>query len=95
MRIRVIGAPVDLGADRRGVDIGPSAIRYAGLHEQLKRLGHSVHDVGNLAIPQPENQPSDHARLKYLEPIVEVSTALAHQVTAALQADEFPPDSGR
>ncbi|HVB60076.1 MAG TPA: arginase family protein, partial [Ktedonobacteraceae bacterium] len=56
MHIRVIGAPMDLGADRRGVDIGPSAIRYAGLSDLLTKLGHTVHDIGNIVIPQPENQ---------------------------------------
>src|SRR5215469_7094827 len=68
MQICVIGAPIDLGADRRGVDIGPRAIRYAGLQEQLQRLGHSVHDMDNLAIPLADNQPGGKPRLKYLEP---------------------------
>ena len=57
MHIRVIGAPMDLGADRRGVDMGASAIRYADLNEALERLGHTVHDIGNLSIPQPESKP--------------------------------------
>ena len=73
MHIRIIGAPMDLGADRRGVDIGASAIRYAGLNNHLQRLGHTVHDIGNIAIPQPESQPIGNPRLKYLEPIVHVS----------------------
>lgn len=90
MRIRIIGAPIDLGADRRGVDIGPNAIRYAGLSEQLQRLGHTMHDIGNLTVPPPGSQPVGDLRLKYLEPIVEVSEALANQVTTALQENEFP-----
>jgi arginase len=90
MRIRIIGAPIDLGADRRGVDIGPNAIRYAGLHEQLQQLGHTVHDVGNLPVPPPGSQPIGSPRLKYLEPIIEVTEVLANQVTAALQENEFP-----
>ena len=53
MRIRVIGAPIDLGADRRGVDIGTSAIRYADLNHRLRSLGHHVQDMGNLVVPQP------------------------------------------
>jgi len=57
MQIRTIGVPMDLGADRRGVDFGASAIRYAGLSEQLRHLGHSVHDIGNIVVPQPESQP--------------------------------------
>jgi arginase len=90
MRIRVIGVPIDLGADRRGVDIGASAIRYAGLNDQLHGLGYEVHDIGNIVVPQPESQPIDNSRLKYLEPIVKVAEELADTVTEALKANEFP-----
>jgi arginase len=90
MQIRTIGVPMDLGADRRGVDFGASAIRYAGLSEQLRRLGHSVHDIGNLVVPQPESQPIGSSHLKYLEPIVQVAEDLAQQVTNTLRANEFP-----
>jgi arginase len=90
MRIRVIGVPMDLGADRRGVDIGASAIRYAGLNDQLRRLGYSVNDRGNIVVPQPESQPIGDPHVKYLEPIVQVSEDLADAVTAALQDGEFP-----
>jgi len=90
MQVRVIGVPMDLGADRRGVDIGSSAIRYAGLNDQLLRLGYEVHDVGNIVVPQPESQPIGNTRLKYLEPILKVSEELADTVTAALEAKEFP-----
>jgi len=90
MRIRVIGVPMDLGADRRGVDIGASAIRYAGLNDQLRRLGYSVNDIGNIVVPQPESQPIGDPHVKYLEPIVQVSRDLADAVTAALQEGEFP-----
>ncbi len=89
MRIRVIGAPMDLGADRRGVDIGTSAIRYAGLNDQLRRLGHIVHDKGNLVIPQPESQPIGNSHVKYLEPIVRASEELAQLVTLTLQEEEI------
>ncbi len=90
MHVRVIGVPMDLGADRRGVDIGASAIRYAGLNDQLRHLGYEVHDVGNIVVPQPESQPIGNTRLKYLEPILKVSEELAGTVTAALEAKEFP-----
>ena len=90
MRIRVIGAPMDLGADRRGVDIGVSAIRYAGLNDQLRRLGHIVRDIGNVVVPQPESQPIGNPRVKYLEPIVQVAEELADIVTETLLNDEFP-----
>jgi arginase len=90
MHIRVIGVPMDLGADRRGVDIGASAIRYAGLNDQLRRLDYEVHDIGNIVVPQPESQPIGNPRLKYLDPIVKVAEELADTVTAALKANEFP-----
>lgn len=90
MHIRVIGAPMDLGADRRGVDMGVSAIRYAGLNEALQRLGHAVRDSGNLVIPQPESKPEGHPQLKYLEPIVHTCEELADFVATALRDGEFP-----
>ena len=90
MRIRMIGAPMDLGADRRGVDIGTSAIRYADINDRLRALGHSVKDMGNLLIPQPESQPLGNPKLKYLEPIVRVSEELADIVTSILQEGELP-----
>lgn len=90
MRIRVIGVPMDLGADRRGVDIGASAIRYAGLNDRLRRLGYTVHDAGNLVVPQPETQSSGTPHLKYLQQIVQVSAELSRIVTETLQEGEFP-----
>jgi arginase len=90
MQIRIIGAPMDLGADRRGVDIGPSAIRYAGLSDRLHQLGYTVHDIGNIVIPQPESQAEGNPRLKYLDPIVHASEELARIVTTSLQEGEFP-----
>ena len=90
MQVRVIGVPMDLGADRRGVDIGASAIRYAGLNDQLSHLNYEVHDVGNIIVPQPESQPIGSTQLKYLEPILMVTEELADAVTSALIAKEFP-----
>ncbi|UCG25511.1 MAG: arginase family protein [Chloroflexota bacterium] len=55
-KIRIIGAPMDLGQSRRGVDMGPSALRYAGLHSTLLGLGHALHDEGNIPIPNPEEE---------------------------------------
>ena len=91
MRICVIGVPMDLGADRRGVDIGASAIRYAGLNDQLRRLGYTVNDIGNIVVPQPESQSTGgDAHLKYLEPIIQASEDVANAVSAALLAGELP-----
>ena len=90
MHIRILGAPMDLGADRRGVDMGASAIRYAGLSEALQRLGHTVSDIGNIAIPQPESRPEGQPHLKYLEPIVSASEELATLVSTTLEEQKFP-----
>ncbi len=90
MQIRIIGAPMDLGADRRGVDIGPSAIRYAGLNDSLHRLGYTTRDIGNIAIPQPESQTEGNPQLKYLEPIVRASEELERVVSSAFAEGEFP-----
>jgi arginase len=53
-KIRIIGVPMDLGASRRGVDMGPSALRVAGLQARIKHLGHQVEDIGNIPVKQPE-----------------------------------------
>ena len=55
--VSVVGIPMDLGQARRGVDMGPSALRYAGLHERLRQLGHGSEDLGNLEIPERETLP--------------------------------------
>jgi len=62
--IQIIGVPMDLGQRRRGVDMGPSVIRYAGLHEQLRALGHIVTDRGNITVPMPENEPPEASVVK-------------------------------
>jgi arginase len=90
--IAIIGTPVDLGAGRRGVDMGPSAIRYAGLKERLEALGHRVRDLGNIPVPLAEQiaQPADGERLRYLEPLIEINLALAEQVASVVAAGGFP-----
>ena len=62
--IAVIGAPMDLGAGRRGVDMGPSALRVAGLNQKLAELGYLADDLGNIVVDQPESLPAGptHAR---------------------------------
>jgi len=49
-KAKIIGVPMDLGAGRRGVDMGPSSIRIAGLNQALKRLGYDVEDAGNIQV---------------------------------------------
>ena len=53
-KIQVIGVPLDLGQSRRGVDMGPSAVRVAGLEARLEQIGHVVEDAGNVAVSIPE-----------------------------------------
>jgi arginase len=59
--LRVLGVPMDLGQERRGVDMDPSAIRYARLGRRLRTLGHRVIDGGNLSVPQPETESAERA----------------------------------
>jgi arginase len=90
MRISLLGVPMDLGADRRGVDMGPSAIRYAGLSDKLRALGHEVEELGAIPVPGPEVHPPGDPRLKYLDPIVAVCAATADRVAASLEVGRLP-----
>ncbi|HZU13579.1 MAG TPA: arginase [Chloroflexota bacterium] len=90
MDIGVIGVPVDLGADRRGVDMGPSALRYAGLAEQLTGIGHAVRDLGNIDVPDLDSVPEGPQQIKYLAPIAAMSQCLAEKVSTAMGEGLFP-----
>jgi arginase len=90
VNVAIIGAPVDLGADRRGVDMGPSAIRYAGLEAGLRAIGHHVRDLGNIPAPVPESAETGHAELKFLEPILHMSKDLADTVSRVVEEGLFP-----
>src|ERR1700682_3786159 len=76
-RVDVVGVPMDLGADRRGVDMGPSAIRYARLKESLEKLAIDVTDHGNLRVPVPESATIDEQNAKYFPIIKAVCDELA------------------
>jgi arginase len=89
-RVDVIGVPMDLGADRRGVDMGPSAIRYAGLHSALARLGITSIDRGNVPVRVAESASIEEANAKYLPIIAEACALLADGVADAIGADRFP-----
>lgn len=88
LNISIIGAPMDLGQNRRGVDMGPSAIRYAGVVERLKDLGHSVDDLGDITIGRREI--SQNTKLRNLEEVVAANTLLANRVNEIVGADNFP-----
>lgn len=90
--IVIIGVPVDLGAGRRGVDMGPSAMRYAGIKEQLVALGYNVRDQGNLLVAQAEQvePPAKGEKLRYLGPLIELNRTLADKVEAVCREGAFP-----
>lgn len=90
MQIDVIGVPIDLGADRRGVDMGPSAIRYAHLHQKLKDLGYTIQDTGNIEVPILETCQITDPRLKYLDCIIPMGRRVAGAVATSMQANHFP-----
>ena len=89
-RVDVIGVPMDLGADRRGVDMGPSAIRYARLKESLEKLGIGVTDHGNLRVPVPESATVAEQNAKYFPIIKAVCEELAEIVREVIGAGGFP-----
>ncbi len=90
--VAIIGVPLDLGAGRRGVDMGPSAIRYAGLRERIAALGYQVRDLGNLAVPLAEQiePPAADEPLRYLQPIADVVRDLAQQVRNVISSNTLP-----
>ncbi len=90
--VALIGVPIDLGAGRRGVDMGPSAMRYTGLSRRLAELGYTVHDTGNLPTPMVETSmpPDSTERLRYLEPIAALCAGLADRVAGAVDQGHVP-----
>ncbi|CAN5146401.1 MAG: arginase [Gemmatimonadetes bacterium] len=88
--IHVIGVPIDLGAGRRGVDMGPSALRIAGLRERLSRLGYRVTDIGDLQVRIFEAAELGDERARFLEEIAGMNRTLSERVIAALEARAVP-----
>lgn len=89
-RIEIIGVPMDLGASRRGVDMGPSALRIARLGPRLRSLGHDVVDGGNVEVRIAESQAEGGARHKFLDPIVEACWRISSEVYRVLQEGRIP-----
>ena len=89
-KIRIIGVPMDLGASRRGVDMGPSALRVAGLQSRLKQLGRQVEDAGNITVPQAEEQPYGEKKARYLEEISQTCKSLSEMVRKTLDENMLP-----
>src|SRR5690348_7227823 len=88
--IAIIGAPLDLGQDRRGVDMGPSAVRVANLHARIASLGYEVEDWGNIAVEQKEAAPQGEPHAKYLAQIASACETLAGRVNDALDRGLMP-----
>lgn len=89
-QVTIIGVLMDLGADRRGVDMGPSAVRVAGLNQRLSALGYQVSDGGNINVRNPEMLREVNRKAKYLPEITEACQALAEKVNTVLQHDGIP-----
>src|SRR5829696_6778898 len=90
MEAAIIGAGLDLGAGRRGVDMGPSAIRYAGLQERIARLGRECVDWGDVDVSLPEATEEGDARARYLEPIKRSCERVAVLVEQACRGGAVP-----
>jgi len=88
--IEIVGVPVDLGAGRRGVDMGPSAIRVADLEPRLESLGHKVVDYGDIDVMIPETQRVGAGKLRYKAPILAACDELRNQVERILGENRMP-----
>lgn len=82
--------PMDLGQMRRGVDMGPSAIRYAGVYERMAALFDEVNDLGDIPIGRPEITIDEHTNLRNLDLIAEKTNLLANKVDEAVSSGAFP-----
>ena len=93
--VRIIGAPTDYGANRRGVDMGPSAIRYGGLADQLAGAGVETFDAGDLTVPRAEERDPDAdaptgGNAKFLRETADVCRRLADEVSGTLAEGSIP-----
>ena len=88
--LRLVGVPMDLGAGRRGVDMGPSAIRIAGVSNALRSLGYNVIDDGDVAVPAPEAREPGDPSARYLDPIFHVCDRLRMRVRRTLEQGSVP-----
>lgn len=88
--VHLIGAPLDLGGNRRGTDMGPSALRIAGIADQLSELGVTVVDKGNVATPIPETKGPGDPRKRYVKEIAKVCQKLYQTALASLSEGALP-----
>ncbi len=88
--IAIVGVPLDLGAGRRGVDMGPSALRVAGLNARLASLGYKVEDLGNVDTEQPESSPVGAGHARYLAQIARANQRVMRIIERAASAGKLP-----
>ena len=89
-QLTIIGVPMDLGQNRRGVDMGPSAMRYAGVVERLAKLKYQIEDLGDIFISKPGWNEETDETLKNLEQVADGNEELARKVDNAIQQGRFP-----
>ena len=90
MKVGIVGAPVDLGQKRRGVDMGPTAMRIARLQDRLEELGHKVSDYGNVSASDMSTATMGDLHARYLSDIVAACERIAEKVSACVDAGNFP-----
>ena len=88
--IRIIGVPMDLGASRRGTDMGPSALRIAGLGDAIRSMGYKLEREEDIAVPAMETRSIEDSKARFKPQILSVCTELAERVQEILDDDEFP-----
>lgn len=90
LSMSIVGVSLDLGQSRRGVDMGPSAIRYAGVVKRLEALGHQVTDEGDIHIDAGQTAEKSDSNLKNLNEVLKTNTSLAKKVEAVMEDGNFP-----
>ena len=89
-RLSIIGVPIDLGAGTRGVNLGPDAIRYAGLEKRLVNIGYEIEDRGDIPVNRREAVTVEGSNLKHLNVVADVNRKLCEEVSAAMSEGNFP-----
>lgn len=90
LHISIVGVPLDFGQSRRGVDMGPSAIRYAGIISRMESIGHEVVDEGDIRVSVVEQKKHNDSNLKNLDEVIQATTDLALKVAEVIDAGRFP-----
>jgi arginase len=93
-KVDLIGVPLDLGAGRRGVDMGPSAFRLTGLAQRIAALGHEVADTGDVPVPIPETRSPGDPKKRFVQEIAAACAALADRTAASVAAGRTPISLG-